>query len=112
MLIIYHYKIRFDRERDLYVVKGKTPPLCPDCGVLLSGYDSRRRRVIERDGSVSIYLLRRLKCPSCDRLHLEIPDIIAPAKHYSADVIEQVRAGDSEDCPADDSTIRRWRKEK
>jgi len=112
MFITHHYTILFDHEKGLYVVKNRQVPICPDCRAILSGYDSRRRRVIEGDGTVSVYLLRRLKCSPCGRLHLEVPDFIAPAKHYSADIIKQARAGDSETCPADDSTIRRWRKGK
>ena len=112
MFITHNYTVTFDQEKGLNSVKGRQTPICPDCGSLLSGYDSRRRHVIESDGTETIYLLRRLKCPLCSKLHLEIPDIIAPGKHYSADVVKQVRAGDVDTCAADDSTIRRWRKGK
>lgn len=56
-------------------------------------------------------LLRRLRCSHCGRLHLEIPDVMQPQKHYAAEVIRKVEAGELGSCPADDSTIRRWKKE-
>ncbi|HOW23609.1 MAG TPA: DUF6431 domain-containing protein [Sedimentibacter sp.] len=52
------------------------------------------------------YRLHRLKCPGCGKLHLELPDFMAPKKHYEARLIEDVMAGRSDSCPADDSTIR------
>lgn len=112
MIITHHYTLVLDEERDLYIVQNKQAPMCPDCGELLSGYDSRRRHVIGSDGVPYHFLLRRLKCPSCGRLHLEIPDLISPGKHYSANVIRQACIGKGEWCPADDSTIRRWKKKK
>jgi len=33
---------------------------------------------------------------------------LAPRKHYVSEVIEAQLDGTSDDCPADDSTIRRW----
>ncbi len=112
MIIIRNYRLDYDSERDLYIAHSNQAPMCPDCGELLSGYDSRRRRVIGSDGKAYYFRLRRLRCPSCGHLHLEIPDIIAPGKHYSAEVIRQARFGSGEACPADDSTIRRWKKKK
>jgi len=34
---------------------------------------------------------------------------MASKKHYEARLIEDVMAGRSDSCPADDSTIRRWK---
>ena len=112
MIITHHYEIVFDDEKKMYRIKNKQAPLCPDCGILMSGYNSRRRSVIGADGNSYEFLLRRLKCPSCKRLHIELPDICAPRKHYSADVIRRARNGDIESCPAENSTIRRWLKQK
>lgn len=112
MIITHYYQIDFDCEKNLYIVKNKAAPMCPNCNVLLSGYDSRKRRVIGGDGQPYYFKIRRLLCPSCGHLHCEFPDVIAPGKHYSAEVIRQVRAGESDTCPAEDSTIRRWKREK
>ena len=110
MLIAHDYVLDFDEVTQICTVKGERAPMCPDCGQLRSGYDSRMRSVIGSDGQTYRFLLRRLRCPKCKRLHLEIPDIIMPQKHYSASVIRQAIHNPQNACPADDSTIRRWRK--
>lgn len=112
MIITHYYEIVFDDAKKLYKIKNKQAPVCPDCGSIMSGYDSQRRKIIGSDGNSYNFLLRRLECSLCERLHTEIPDIIEPGKHYSADVIRRARIGDFKECPADDSTIRRWRKRK
>lgn len=109
MLIIRRYQIETTAD-NLKQVHSQETPLCPVCGYLMSGYDKRRRCVIRADGQKEIYLLRRLHCPCCNRLHLEIPDCIEPQKHYAADIIADTTAGVINYCPADDSTIRRWKK--
>lgn len=109
MLIIKHYRIE-ETADNLKQVHSTETPLCPQCGYLMSGYDKRRRSVIRADGEKEIYLLRRFYCPCCNRLHLEMPDFIEPQKHYAADIIADTTAGIIDYCPADNSTIRRWKK--
>ena len=62
------------------------------------------------------FLLRRLKCPHCRKLHRELPDLIAPYKHYLSEIISGVLDGfvraddaDTEDYPCE-QTMERWRK--
>lgn len=111
MIITSHYSLRYDEVRDLIRVLSYELPVCPDCGGELSGYDSRRRHAIDSTGRSRWYLCRRLRCRSCGKLHVELPDFMTPRRHYEADVIEEARAGDpARICPADDSTIRRWKK--
>lgn len=110
MIIAYDYLIEQDHKTAAYRVKGKQAVYCPDCRHLLSGYDTRKRVVIGDDGKPVAFLLRRLRCPKCAKLHLEIPDFISPHKHYSAETIRQAIRGRGGSCPADDSTIRRWKK--
>lgn len=64
----------------------------------------------DSDGIIQIYIVRRLICPSCHVLHVELPDFFEPHKHYARDVVERGINGDSKDIAADDSTIRRWKK--
>lgn len=109
MLIVEHYSIEIKPDGVREVV-ARSPPYCPVCGYLMSGYDKRRRGVIESDGSKTIYSLRRLYCGRCRRLHLEIPASIAPNKHYSAQTIAETVSGKAAHCPAESSTMRRWRK--
>jgi hypothetical protein len=104
MIIATRYTVELDEARGAYRIRSLQTPLCPDCGLLLSGYDTRRRHVIDDTGAARWFLLRRLRCPSCGKLHLEIPDFIQARKHYEAQLIRDVLAGLSESCPADDST--------
>lgn len=59
--------------------------------------------------------LRRLICPECRRLHLELPDVLVPQKHYASEVIENVvdevsteEDESTEDYPCGD-TMERWK---
>jgi len=112
MIIANDYRIEYDEKAQAYRVKGRQAAYCPDCRHLLSGYDTRKRTVLGNDGTAFNFILRRLRCPHCGRMHLEIPDFIAPHKHYSAEVIQQALSQNQSFCPADDSTIRRWRRKK
>lgn len=104
------YHITFIPAKGLYLVDSKEQHKCPGCGATLSGYDHRKRTAIGDDGYKRTYSLRRLRCPRCGQLHLELPDFLAPEKHYTALVVEAAKHGSTESCPADDSTIRRWKK--
>lgn len=72
--------------------------------------DSRKRLVKDSAGKIYNFSLRRLKCPKCGSIHLELPDCIEPNKHYFKLTIENTLLNDIDFCVADDSTIRRWRK--
>lgn len=74
--------------------------------------DSRKRKVKDSTGNEYIFQLRRLQCSACGKLHVEVPDIIHPQKHYSRDVIDAVLRGKCDYCAADDSTIYRWKHKK
>ena len=92
-------------------IRSLDAPFCPDCGSLCSGYDTRSRRVISDDGNSTVYRLRRVRCPDCDKLHLVLPDFMCPRKHYSAAVIADVLKGRGAGCPAEASTMWRWRQQ-
>lgn len=110
MVIVERYKEE-TRADGLRVIHNLEQPLCPNCGGALIGYDHRRRVVLDDAGQPTVYLLRRLRCGQCRCLHLEAPAVIRSHKHYSAQLIEWTISGTVNSCPADDSTIRRWRKE-
>ena len=64
---------------------------------------------------VSRIQVRRLYCEHCNRLHIELPDILVPRKHYSLEVIENVVDGvstpedkTSESYPCE-RTMERWK---
>ena len=110
MIIANDYLVEYDSTAQAYRVKGKFQSYCPVCQHPLIWYDTRKRTVIGDDGNPASFLLRRLRCMKCGKLHLEIPDFIAPHKHYSAEAIRQALREGGGWCPADDSTIRRWKK--
>ncbi len=109
VIVVEDYIKEYDEIVGVYRIKGTRPPVCPDCGRIMSGYDTRRRHAIDATGAPMWFLLRRLLCPGCGKLHLELPDSLRPRKHYEAQVIDDTVAGLLDCCPADDSTIRRWR---
>jgi len=111
MIIARKYTLETDDIKGIVKVNNQAAPYCPDCGLLLYGYDSRSRRVIDGSGLARWYALRRLRCLDCDRLHIELPDFIISQKHYDAQTIREAVKNISDSCPADNSTIWRWRQE-
>lgn len=109
MIILTQYRI-LNKNGIYYAVSDKTYA-CPDCGGAMKVRDSKRRHVITADGETQVFSLRRLKCIKCGSLHVELPDLIVPHKHYSRDVINRALNGAFINCPAENSTIYRWEKE-
>ena len=93
----------------IFFVKSKEKSYCPFCSSSLAIRDSKNRKALKDDGVKRIYRLRRLKCSACDTLHTELPDFMLPFKHYEASVIEEALEGPNGHCPADNSTMNRWR---
>lgn len=100
----------FNDKKEIAIISSEKIP-CPICGGKLSGRDSRVRQLIGADGNVMRLRIRRLRCKGCGRIHSELPDIVQPFKHYASAVIQEVLDGNTDGCPAEDSTIRRWRLE-
>lgn len=93
MVIISDYQLIFKIEdgKKLFFcgeVKDRTP--CPECSEKLKYRDSVLRTFKEEGGDKNSIIIRRLKCCYCLSLHRELPDFIAPHKHYTTDVIENV----------------------
>lgn len=110
MITITDFTVNYDPERNAYKITSKDVLCCPLCGGPMSGYDTRRRHVVDGAGNTYWLLLQRLRCSSCNKLHVIAPAFIVPRKHYEASVIADVKAGRVDLCPADNSTIRRWRR--
>ena len=79
---------------------------CPCCGEPMNFRDSRKRIRRKEGGCTEHLMVRRLQCPQCRKLHVELPDCLIPHKHYDAEVISGVIEGiitpddlDSEDRP-------------
>lgn len=94
-----------------FVLTGTETIGCPICLGDLKPYDRRERTAITSDGEQTRYWLRRLRCQSCLKLHLELPDTLIPYKRYQAQVIEQTITGSTGPVPHEERTrqkIRRW----
>ena len=108
MIVSREYKIK---EQDgIYYIVPSSVPACPRCGGQMRIRDSKKRKVILADGTVQTFLLRRHKCTECGRVHLELPDIMIPHKHYARAAIAAT-VHDGIKCSAEQSTIYRWGRE-
>ena len=98
----------------IFFVESSAISYCPVCGEPLSYRDSCIRIMRLEGGRKRRFLIRRLKCSSCGRLHRELPDCLVPYKHYAAEEISGVLDGvvtpeddDSADYPCE-TTMHRW----
>ena len=89
-------------------------PACPCCDEPMNYRDSRKRIRRKEGGYAEHLMVRRLQCPKCRKLHVELPDCLVPHKHYDTEVISGVIEGivtaddlDSEDRPCA-MTMHRW----
>lgn len=112
MVVVTRYAIRHDRDRDVYVVRSSdiSPP-CPSCGASMRSFGHRLRRSIDGAGVSRWYELQRLRCDRCRSVHLELPDFIIAGKYYDRSTIQNAVENRTNDCPAEDTTIWRWKKE-
>lgn len=110
MVVAEEYSLKYDAEREGYIVLCWQAHSCPICHAPLSGYDLRRRQATDEEGITRSYYLRRLRCAGCGKLHTEIPDFMLPYKHFTRETVAQGMKEGPNCCPADNSTIRRWRK--
>lgn len=55
MMVVTHYTV--EKGSGAYRIRARDPPMCPACGVLLSGYDTRTRRVVDSSGAVLLFQL-------------------------------------------------------
>ena len=76
MVTATRYMVEKLEGRDEHRILNRDAPLCPTCGALLSGYDTRARHIVSSEGRSIWFRLRRLRCPVCCRLHLEVPDFV------------------------------------
>ena len=89
--------------------------LCPLCCGALSVHNCYQRHIVDEQGNWHNGWIAQGKCKPCKHHPSLIPDFILPYKHYEAAVIEAAVSEMEENgnfetnsCPADDSTIRRW----
>ena len=112
MFIVTSFTLILNKESGVFSVVSDETVNCPLCDGSLFYRNNRLRCRKSLIGEISRLLLRRFLCERCKKLHTEIPDIIQPYKHYDSEAIQCV-LDDSEEsstCVADNSTMRRWKK--
>jgi len=71
---------------------------CPICGGVLNYLSTRKRNIINPDGSITTLIIRRLKCANKNckhRIHHELPTgYIVPYKRHCTETIEKVINGE------------------
>jgi len=112
MVIISDYTVTYNDK--IFFVESNAVSYCPICGEPLTYRDSCQRGMLLEGRERRTYIIRRLKCHQCGRLHRELPDCLAPFKHYATEVISGVLDGivtpeddDSADYPCE-ATMHRW----
>jgi hypothetical protein len=94
----------------VFFVRSAEQHICPVCEHDLIVIGSRRRIGRKPTGNRVTYIIRRLRCIGCERIHNELPDLLVPYKRYEASCIEAVLSkGQDLVVAADESTLYRWR---
>lgn len=74
---------------------------------------SRRRILYKQDGSCIFLVVRRFRCRDCKKISHELPDMVVPYKHHESDTIaselREEAPFEADCCPAEVSTISRWK---
>ncbi|NSK18779.1 DUF6431 domain-containing protein [Dorea formicigenerans] len=97
------------KKKDSFVVEPDEPIQC-SCGGKVIKRGSKGRYIINNEGVRNRYILKRVYCPACNKLHMVVPDFIKPYKHYDKNVIDGVRNDTNECSAADNATLYRWKK--
>ena len=84
MVTITDYTVEYNSQKDVYRIVSREILFCPLCGGKLSGYDTRRRHIVDYAGNTYWLLLQRYRCSRCKKLHVAAPSFIIPQKHYEA----------------------------
>ena len=89
----------------VFLIRSRENSNCPICEHLLNVIGSRKRGIIEDDGTKRMLVIRRLRCERCNCIHHELPGEIVPYKRYSSEAIEKSICGANEEA-CEFSTIR------
>lgn len=97
-------------ENSVFFIRSAERHICPVCDHDLFVVGSRKRFGRKPTGERVTYIIRRLRCKGCKRIHHELPDLLVPYKHYESDCLETVLSDEhASDVSADNSTLYRWR---
>lgn len=83
---------------------------CPSCSGPVQGWGTVIRHGYLEDGTVLLFLIRRVKCKSCNKSHRVLPSFLLPYKRFTTDVIARtILAGFPRDtCAAEYAAQRQW----
>lgn len=108
MVIIHDYWIDDKSKSDFFYIRSREEiSECPICGNTLKVVGSRKRVLIEHEGTKKKLIIRRLKCQHCNRIHHELPDTIVPYKRYSSEVVECCICDEKDALPCELTTIQK-----
>lgn len=107
MIHITNYQIK--KKNNAFVIVPEEPIYC-ECGSKVLKRGSKERYLINNDGVRNRFILKRVYCPVCNKLHMVMPDFIEPYKQYNKNVIDGVRNGTNDCSAADNATLYRWKK--
>lgn len=111
----HHPKLHSRTKRRLsgFFVKSREESQCPYCEGKFKVIGSRGRSLYKQDGSCLFLMIRRLRCRDCKKISHELPDMVVPYKHHESDTIANAlrenMPQETDCCPAETSTINRWK---
>lgn len=103
-------------RKNIFLIESSENSICPICGHPLKHRDHVKRIMKGKEGEVRWLRIRRLVCTNaaCHSLHRELPDMLAPHKHFEIDIIAGVLDGlvtpdtkGFEDHPSEE-TMHQW----
>ncbi|WP_232463427.1 DUF6431 domain-containing protein [Tumebacillus avium] len=96
-------------ENVVFFVRSAEQHICPVCEHELFVIGSRSRIGRKPTSERVTYIIRRLRCKGCGKIHHELPDLLVPYKRYEAECLEAVLSqAQTPDVAADESTLYRW----
>ena len=98
----------------MFFVKSKEECRCPKCGGELVYRDMVKRYQKKVGGERDTYMINRMKCLTCGKLHRQLTMEMLAFKQYYAEIVEDVQErviteNDAIDYPSI-GTMKQWRK--
>ena len=93
---------------ELIYIRAKETARCPICNSELRVIGSRHRNVIMPEDGKQTFVIRRLRCRQCSRIHHELPDFMIPFKRHSANAVDKIISYDAS-TPTDVRRSTAWR---
>ena len=97
IVYIIKYRIEIGEDGKKYI-RSEEINICPICIGKLKVIGIRDRGATGSDGYKEIYVIRRLRCIYCNKIHHELPDILIPYKRHCAETVENIIAGENDIC--------------